>query len=35
MFHHPTPTEKELWNILRNRGTSGAKFVRQFPSHHI
>jgi very-short-patch-repair endonuclease len=31
MRHRPTPAEKELWNIIRNRGVGGFKFVRQFP----
>ena len=31
MRHQPTLAEKTLWNIPRNRGMDGIKFVRQFP----
>jgi len=29
MRHEPTPTEKMVWNIVRNRQIKGAKFRRQ------
>lgn len=31
MRHQPTPAEKRLWKILRNRNTLGLKFRRQHP----
>jgi very-short-patch-repair endonuclease len=29
--HEPTPAEKRLWTLLRNRKVSGVKFRRQYP----
>ena len=31
MRHNPTPAEKILWAVLRNRQVEGCKFVRQYP----
>jgi very-short-patch-repair endonuclease len=31
MRHSPTPAEKNLWAVLRNRKIDGCKFVRQYP----
>jgi very-short-patch-repair endonuclease len=31
MRHCPTPAEKTLWAVLRNRQIEGCKFVRQYP----
>jgi len=31
MRRNPTPAEKTLWSLLRNRQIEGFKFVRQYP----
>ena len=31
MRHSPTPAEKILWGVLRNRQIESSKFVRQYP----
>jgi very-short-patch-repair endonuclease len=31
MRRSPTPAEKILWGVLRNRQIEGCKFVRQYP----
>ncbi len=31
MRRSPTPAEKILWSVLRNRQIEGCKFVRQYP----